>query len=58
MDRIIIGCGVGLNENDLSIFAKFSERVKVVADLANERNCKLYVDAEQSFMQAGIESFG
>lgn len=26
--------------------------------LASERGCKLYVDAEQTFMQAAIESFG
>lgn len=29
-----------------------------VCQLAQERNCKLYVDAEQTYMQAAIESFG
>lgn len=29
-----------------------------VGRLAFERNCMLYVDAEQTFMQAAIESFG
>ncbi len=36
----------------------FKERCNSFGSYANERNCSLYVDAEQSFIQYGIESFG
>ena len=29
-----------------------------MSEVANESNCRLYVDAEQTFIQAAIESFG
>lgn len=56
--RIAIGCGVGITDEDLAIFDKFSTRVRSICQTAHEKNCLLYVDAEQSFMQAAIESFG
>jgi len=56
--KIAIGCGVGLSERDFEIFEKFSERIMSIGKVATERNCLLYVDAEQTFMQAAIESFG
>ena len=58
MQRIAIGCGVGISEEDLQIFENFSNQVNTMTDLANERNCMLYIDAEQTFMQSSIESFG
>ena len=39
-------------------FEKFSERLNHLGKFASDRNCMLYVDAEQTFMQAAIESFG
>lgn len=56
--RIAFGCGVGISTEDFSIFEKFSERINTIGKLSHERNCMLYVDAEQTFMQAAIESFG
>lgn len=56
--RIAIECGTGLNENDLKLFEQMSERINNVVKFAHERNCSLYVDAEQTYMQAAIESFG
>lgn len=47
-----------MTQNDCSIFNKFAMRIGVIGDLSSERNCLLYVDAEQTFMQAAIESFG
>ena len=43
---------------DLKKFELFVGRTLDLTDYANERNCSLYVDAEQSFIQYGIESFG
>lgn len=56
--RIAIGCGVGITEEDLAIFDTFAERVLSIGKAAHSKNCLLYVDAEQTFMQAAIESFG
>jgi hypothetical protein len=50
MQRIAIGTGVGVTEKDLQIFEKFSEQTNEIVELANERNCMLYIDAEQTFM--------
>jgi len=58
MQRIAIGVGVGVTESDLQVFEKFANQTKEIAELANERNCMLYIDAEQTFMQSTIESFG
>ena len=48
----------GLTEKDFSNFDKFAQRVRHLSDVATSRNCRLYVDAEQTFIQAAIESFG
>jgi len=56
--KIAIGCGTGLNDHDLKLFEKMSHRLHDITELANDRNCSLYVDAEQTYMQAAIESFG
>ena len=48
----------GVNADDLANVEKFADRVRRLSRVAHERNCKLYVDAEQSFIQAAIESFG
>lgn len=47
-----------MQESDFGIFKKFAERVTKLGDYAAEQNCKLYVDAEQTFVQGAIESFG
>lgn len=56
--KIAIGCGVGITEEDLAIFDKFAQRVIQIGKTAHAKNCLLYVDAEQTFMQSAIESFG
>lgn len=56
--RYKVASHCGMNDTDFSIFNKFAMRIGVIGDLSNERNCLLYVDAEQTFMQAAIESFG
>ena len=48
----------GLIDSDFANFDKFAERVRNLSDVATSRNCRLYVDAEQTFIQAAIESFG
>ena len=58
MRKIALGCGAGVSENDMQIYDTFSERVLSIAELATKRNCLLYIDAEQTFMQSAIESFG
>ena len=46
MQRIAIGVGVGVTESDLQVFEKFSQHTNEITELANERNCMLYIDAE------------
>ena len=54
-----IGSKLGdLNSADYTNVDKFAGRVKHLSEVAHSRNCQLYVDAEQTFIQAGIESFG
>lgn len=48
----------GLNDLDFENFDKFAQRAQQLGDLALEKNLKLYVDAEQTFIQDAIESFG
>jgi len=48
----------GLNAKDFADFDLFKGRVIKLSDFASERNCLLYVDAEQTFIQTAIESFG
>ena len=58
LSKIAIGCGVGVSERDLEIFESFSEQAIKITQHASDKNCMLYIDAEQTFMQAAIESFG
>jgi len=48
----------GMTEDDLANLDLFQNRVVRLANFASERNTYLYVDAEQTFIQAAIESFG
>jgi proline dehydrogenase len=47
-----------MSESDFTKFELFKERTHSFTDYAAERNTSLYVDAEQSYLQYGIESFG
>ena len=47
-----------MTPEDIKKFELFVGRTLELTKYANERNCSLYVDAEQSFIQYGIESFG
>lgn len=47
-----------MTPEDIKKFELFIGRTLDLTKYANERNCSLYVDAEQSFIQYGIESFG
>ena len=54
-----IGAKLGdLSASDYTNLDKFAGRIKHISEVAHSRNCQLYVDAEQTFIQAGIESFG
>lgn len=46
----------GATEQDLKHFNTFAGRVLSITELASLRNCLLYVDAEQSYIQRAIES--
>lgn len=48
----------GMESNDFQKFEYFRERANSLTDYAAERGTSLYVDAEQTFIQYGIESFG
>mmetsp|Transcript_28725 Transcript_28725/g.43386 ORF Transcript_28725/g.43386 Transcript_28725/m.43386 type:complete len:293 (+) Transcript_28725:238-1116(+) len=58
LKRIAIGCGVGVSEDDMEVLDTFKARIVEMTTLANERNCLLYVDAEQSYVQDAIVSWG
>lgn len=57
MKQIVIKLG-GMDAQDFANAKLFVARVRRIADVAFEKNCKLYVDAEQTYIQAAIESFG
>jgi hypothetical protein len=57
LDAIAKALG-GVAPEDLKAFDTFSERTKKVTHFAAEKNCLIYVDAEQTYIQAAIESFG
>jgi proline dehydrogenase len=47
---------LGVTPSDASIFETFIRRVLDITTLSLEKNCLLYVDAEQSYMQRGLDS--
>ena len=47
-----------MTAKDFDDVDKFSERIRKISDYASERGCQLYVDAEQTYIQAAIESYG
>lgn len=56
-EQIAAKCG-DMTEADFAKLDRFQGRVHQLAELAQSKNCSLYVDAEQTFIQPGIESFG
>ena len=48
----------GLTEEDFQKFESFKGRTNNFTKFSHERGCVLYIDAEQSFLQGAIESFG
>ena len=48
----------GVTEADFADFDLFAGRARILGEEADANRCLLYVDAEQSFIQAAIESFG
>lgn len=48
----------GLSDDDFANLDLFLGRIRALAGHANQKNCLLYVDAEQTFIQDAIESFG
>jgi hypothetical protein len=45
-----IAASLGVTPSDMEIFDAFIRRVVDITTLAHQRNCLLYVDAEQSYM--------
>lgn len=45
-----IAGSLGVTPSDLTIFDTFIRRVIDITSLSHQRNCMLYVDAEQSYM--------
>mmetsp|Transcript_7859 Transcript_7859/g.13176 ORF Transcript_7859/g.13176 Transcript_7859/m.13176 type:complete len:464 (-) Transcript_7859:149-1540(-) len=54
--RIALGTGTGVSEEDLLVFEDFAAKVLHLTTVASERNCSLFVDAEQSYIQDSIAS--
>jgi proline dehydrogenase len=48
----------GVTQEDFKKYQYFKDRTLHFTEYAAERNTSLYVDAEQTFIQYGIESFG
>lgn len=48
----------GMDASDFQKYQYFKDRTLSFTEYAAERNTSLYVDAEQTFIQYGIESFG
>lgn len=46
-----------LNDTDFANLELFKGRITRVSNEAATQACKLYVDAEQTFIQGGIDSF-
>jgi hypothetical protein len=55
-EKIALGLGFGVIDSDLVYFRKFADRLLKMTEYASERNCILYVDAEQTFIQDQIAS--
>lgn len=53
-----IAAQFGMTVDDFKKLDFFIGRVNTLADHALKRNCSLYIDAEQTFIQIAIESFG
>ena len=54
-----IGSVLGdMETGDYRNLSKFAGRIRRLGQIAHDRNCLLYVDAEQTFIQDAIESFG
>ncbi|TNV83788.1 hypothetical protein FGO68_gene8537 [Halteria grandinella] len=47
---------LGVTQSDQTIFATFIRRVVDITTLSHQRNCLLYVDAEQSYIQRILDS--
>ncbi|CDW89143.1 proline oxidase [Stylonychia lemnae] len=47
---------LGVTDQDINHFDLFAKRVIEMTELSHKRNCKLYVDAEQTYMQKQIDS--
>ena len=47
---------LGVTPSDMVILDTFNRRVLEITTLSHSRNCLLYVDAEQSYMQRGLDS--
>ena len=47
---------LGVTSEDLKHFELFAQRMMSMTELAQKNNCLLYIDAEQTYMQRGIES--
>ena len=58
LEKLIATQIAGMESSDFQKFELFKERTMSFTEYAKERNTSLYVDAEQSFLQYGIESFG
>ena len=58
LKRIALACNTGVTSNDLLLYEKLAERLIKICEVSFERNVKLYVDAEQTYIQGAIESIG
>ena len=46
-----------LTDQDLADVDSINERMIKVSECAHERNCLLYIDAEQTYLQNALDSF-
>jgi len=47
-----------MKDDDFKKLDLFIGRVNTLANHAQKHNCSLYIDAEQTYIQTAIESFG
>jgi len=52
-----IAVAFGVTQEELAAYDVFSKRLLDLTIYSHERNCVLYVDAEQTYMQRAIDSF-
>ena len=57
LEKKIARCLGGLTDQDLQDAHNIAERMIRVSEYAHQRNCILYIDAEQTYIQNALDSY-